>query len=259
MKSTPLPPNDHMPHSNEGQRDVAHMFGRIARRYDFLNHTLSLGIDRWWRSRLVALSKSGPTGRILDLAAGTLDVSLALQRRHPHSRILSFDFSLPMLEYGRAKLQKRATDARGIGGIYPVAADALALPLPDASVDCVTIAFGIRNIQPRVAAFAEMHRVLVPGGRVCVLEFGGNPPRIWKGLYSFYLTRLLPGIGALISGDKAYHYLAKTITEFPDAESLSTELTTAGFERGFHLPLTSGIVNIHIADKAAQPSTTCRP
>lgn len=242
----PKAPPESSPQGAEQAREVSRMFGRIARRYDLLNHTLSLGIDRWWRYRLARLAKPGPTGRMLDLAAGTMDVSLALKRHYPHCTVLALDFSLPMLEYGQAKCAKR-----GVSGIWPVAADALALPLPDESVDCVTIAFGIRNINPRLDAFAEMRRVLVPGGRACVLEFGGNPPRIWRGLYSLYLTKMLPAIGRLVSGDNAYHYLARTISEFPDAESITAELLAAGFERGFHLPLTSGIVNIHVADKAA--------
>ncbi len=225
--------------------NIAQMFGRIARRYDLLNHTLSLGIDRWWRYRLARHVKPGSTGRVLDLAAGTLDVSLEIRRQHPALRVLALDFCLPMLQYGVAKCRKKkATD------IFPAVADGRALPLPDASVDCVTIAFGIRNITPREAVWAEMLRVLAPGGRVCVLEFGGGNSRLWQGIYSFYLRRVLPLVGRLVSGDNAYRYLADTITAFPDAASLAEEMRAAGFARVFHLPLTSGIVQLHVADKA---------
>ena len=225
---------------------IERMFGRIARHYDLLNHTLSFGIDRWWRYRLARHVRPGQTGRVLDLAAGTLDVSLEIRRQHPGLRILALDFCLPMLEYGVAKCRKKkATD------IFPVAADVRALPLPDASVDCVAIAFGIRNITPRSAAWAEMLRVLTPGGRACVLEFGGGSSRIWQGLYSLYLRRLLPLIGRIVSGDKAYQYLADTIETFPDAALLAHEMRVAGFAQVFHLPLTSGIVCLHVAEKTS--------
>ena len=205
-------------------REVARMFGRIAKRYDLLNHTLSAGIDFWWRSRLVRCLQPGATGRILDLAAGTMDVSIAIRKHFPQSRVLAMDISPPMLEYGLAKCAKRR-----ITGIYASVCDGRALPLPDASVDGVTIAFGIRNIAPRSVAFAEMYRVLAPGGRVCVLEFGGDVPRIWRGLYSFYLHRVLPRIGRLISGDPAYitsHKQARSLIRRVERDDLIEELVS---------------------------------
>ena len=159
---------------------VSGMFGRIAGWYDLCNRVLSLGIDRYWRRVLADNVRLGPTGRVLDLAAGTLDVSLAIRRRYPDARIPALDFCLPMLQRGARKLH--GWDA---AAILPVAADAKKLPLPDASVDCVTIAFGIRNITPRDEAFREMLRVLTPGGRACILEFGSGKERIWGGLYNF--------------------------------------------------------------------------
>jgi len=115
----------------------------------------------------------------------------------------------------------------------------------------VTIAFGIRNILPRAAAFAEIFRVLKPGGRLCVLEFGSGRTRIWKGLYNLYLNRLLPLAGRLVSGDAgAYRYLAETIAAFPAAGELAEEMRAAGFNRVLWLPLLSGIVYIHVAEKA---------
>jgi demethylmenaquinone methyltransferase/2-methoxy-6-polyprenyl-1,4-benzoquinol methylase len=182
----------------------------------------------------------------VDLAAGTLDVSLEIRRHHPGLQVLALDFCLPMLECGMTKCRKkRATN------LFPVMADARALPLPDASVDCVTMAFGIRNITPRNAAWAEMLRVLTPGGRACVLEFGGGNSRLWQGLYALYRRRLLPLIGRIVSGNNAYQYLADTIEAFPDAASLADEIRLAGFSQAFHLPLTSGIVCLHVAEKAA--------
>lgn len=223
------------------------MFGRIAGWYDFLNHFLSLGLDIHWRSRLVAqlgLPSTRPT-RVLDLAAGTLDVSLAVTRRHPLCRVAAADFCLPMLRRGQAKLARRKA-----GSIDPVQADALALPFAEESFEGVTIAFGIRNILPRDAAYAEILRTLKPGGRLCILEFGSGRQRIWGGIYNFYLNRLLPRLGKLFSKDDgAYEYLARTIREFPDAKTLEQELKNAGFVRVWHEPMASGIVVVHVAVK----------
>ena len=206
------------------------MFGRIAGFYDLLNHTLSLGIDYYWRHVLAKNVRVGSTNRVLDLAAGTLDVSLAIRRKYPHVQVPAMDFCPPMLQRGLHKL--KGDNARAI---MPVAADAKKLPLPDASVDCVTMAFGIRNIKPRSEAFAEMLRVLTPGGRACILEFGSGSERIWGGLYNFYLDRILPRIGKMVSRDPgAYEYLAETIRNFPTAPALEKEMTDAGFARASH-------------------------
>jgi len=230
---------------------VRGMFGRIARRYDFLNHFLSLGLDIVWRRQLVRAVRPLATRRFLDLAAGTLDVALELRRQHPGCTVLALDFALPMLQRGAAKL----------GGhrhaVQPVQADGRALPLPDACVDAVTIAFGIRNILPRPAAYAEMLRVLAPGGRLCILEFGSASRPIWKGLYNVYLDRLLPLAGRVISGDAtAYRYLADTIRAFPDAQGLEEELRAAGFVNVAHEPLMGGVVNIHVGEKRLHAGDT---
>ena len=170
---------------------VSGMFGRIAGWYDFLNHFLSLGQDYYWRYQLVRQVRPGVTGRVLDLAAGTMDVSMEIRRQHPSLSVLAMDFSMPMLAKGTTKIK-----ARDAGRVVPVQADGRFLPLPDGCVDCVTIAFGIRNIVPRQAAFDEIYRVLAPGGRLCILEFGTGSERIWGGLYNVYLGKVLPGVGA---------------------------------------------------------------
>lgn len=225
---------------------VSSMFSRIVPWYDLLNTVLSCGIDRYWRKRLVREVRLGPTKRVLDLAAGTLDVSLAIRRRYPEASVPAMDFCPPMLLHGRKKL--KGANSRLV---MPAAADAKHLPLPDECVDAVTIAFGIRNILPRNEAFAEMARVLVPGGRACILEFGSGKQKIWGGLYNFYLNRVLPGIGKCISHDgSAYEYLADTIRRFPAAEELEEEMREAGFAAAWHIPLTSGIVCLHIGEKA---------
>lgn len=220
------------------------MFAHIAGVYDLLNHTLSFGVDRSWRRKLAELApESGP---ILDLAAGTLDVALALHKARPGVQIIAADFCAPMLQKGLSKLSTHILKA----AISPCAANALALPLPDSSVSGITIAFGIRNIKPRRQAFREMLRTLKPGGRACILEFGSASERIWGGLYNFYLAALLPVIGRLIAKDKeAYAYLARTIKEFPPAPALAGEIEEAGFANVGFRKLTGGIVSIHWGEK----------
>ncbi|WP_027369496.1 ubiquinone/menaquinone biosynthesis methyltransferase [Desulfovermiculus halophilus] len=219
---------------------VGDMFGRIAPVYDLLNRCLSLGLDISWRKALVQAAAPPSGGRVLDLAAGTLDVAAMLQASRPRLSVLAADISLPMLMRGRSKNRQ--------GKILPLGADARRLPLPDASVDRVTIAFGLRNIRPRENAYAEIQRVLTPGGRLCILEFGSGGQRILGGLYNLYLTRFLPALGRLISRDRqAYTYLARTICEFPTAPALEAEMRTAGFSWVTGLPLSSGIVWLHTA------------
>lgn len=234
--------------TDEHAQAVSGMFGKIVKWYDVLNRVLSLGLDQRWRRCLADAvlpgEVHGEQKRVLDLAAGTLDVSVAVRRRYPGIRVLALDFCLPMLKHGKSKL----TAANG-DSVWPVAADARALPLPDACVDGVTMAFGIRNIVPRTTAFAEMARVLVPGGRACILEFGTGKNRIWLGVYNFYLKRVLPLIGRLSGNGEAYRYLSRTIMEFPDAEELKEEMRAAGFRRIYFIPLCSGIVCLHVAEK----------
>ncbi|MBU1228560.1 MAG: ubiquinone/menaquinone biosynthesis methyltransferase [Proteobacteria bacterium] len=229
-------------------RQVAAMFGRIAGWYDFLNHALSLGLDIYWRWRLARSARPQPGSLVLDLAAGTLDVSVALCRQYPEVRVAAVDFALPMLQRGQRKL------AGDLGRrVLPVQGDGRRLPLPDASVSAATIAFGIRNIRPRLSAHQEVLRVLRPGGRFCILEFGTGRRKVWGGLYNFYLDTVLPALGRLVSGDPAaYRYLAETIRQFPDERQLGRELLDAGYARVFHVAMLSGIVYLHVAEKAGQ-------
>lgn len=233
--------------SQDHGRQVASMFGRIAGWYDFLNHFLSLGLDILWRGRLVdhlALPADRPS-RLLDLAAGTLDVSLEAASRHPRCFVAAADFCLPMLLEGRRKLED------GGRRISPVQADGRALPFANARFDAASIAFGIRNIRPRREAFEELLRVLKPGGRLCVLEFGSGRHPILGGLYNLYLNRLLPVVGRVFSKDSgAYRYLADTILEFPDAPALAAEMRRAGFVRVDWESLSFGIVVVHVGVKA---------
>lgn len=228
---------------SEHGRRVSGLFDNIATWYDFLNHFLSLGQDIYWRNRLVRTVRPGSTGVVLDLAAGTLDVSREILRQHHGLKVMSLDFSRPMLVRGQKKVA-------GVPSICPVQADGRLLPLPDGCVDAVTIAFGIRNILPRTDAYREILRVLAPGGRLCILEFGTGQARIWQGLYNFYLGTVLPRVGRFFSRNpEAYQYLADTILAFPDAHTLAGELRDAGFDQVGCQALSSGIVYIHVARK----------
>ena len=229
-----------------GPSPVGAMFGRIAGVYDFLNHALSLGIDRRWRAELADLCVWRGGLPLLDLAAGTLDVALALHRKFPEADIAAVDFCRPMLERGLGKLKTESIKRR----IAPLEGDALELPARDGSFGCATIAFGIRNIPDRPRAFREILRVLAPGGRLCVLEFGSGKERVWGGLYNFYLDRILPRIGRAVARDKdAYAYLAETIDAFPSAPALAREMREAGFAGESYRKLTGGIVCLHWGEK----------
>jgi demethylmenaquinone methyltransferase / 2-methoxy-6-polyprenyl-1,4-benzoquinol methylase len=224
-------------------RKVERLFSRIARWYDVLNHLLSFGIDIYWRYRLVRLVRGNEELLVLDLAAGTMDVSREFNCQRPQDRVVAADFCRPMLDRGRKKLHP-------LSPVHPVCADGLALPFRDETFDAVTIAFGIRNIIPRPSAMEEILRVLRPGGRLCILEFGSARKPILKGFYNLYLKGILPIIGWLVSRDRsAYRYLAETIISFPNEEELGKELVKSGFERVYYLPLTAGIVYLHVAQK----------
>ena len=222
---------------------VNSMFSRIAGRYDLANHALSGGLDLWWRKRLVwAVGRAKPAD-MLDLATGSGDVAFALARALPRGvAILGMDFCEPMLDQAKLKRQRAAGRYERV---HFQVGDGMALPLPDASVDGVTIAFGLRNMSDRAVALREMRRVLRKGGRLWVLEF--SQPHPWfKPFYLFYLRHILPRLAALITGDKgAYEYLNRTIESFPDRPRLAAEIGTAGFSSISVRALSFGIVALH--------------
>ena len=213
-------------------RAVQAMFARIARRYDFLNRVLSVGIDRRWRGRLVERLGDVAGLRVLDVACGTGD--LAFELAEAGARVVGLDFTHEMLVVARGKdRRERVPFLNG---------DALALPFDSGSFDAATIAFGLRNLADRGRGLAELARVVRPGGRVMVLEFSLPPSRLLAGPYRFYFTRILPRIGALVSGDgEAYRYLPDTVLAWPRPEALQREMEAVGLERcGFEL-LSGGI------------------
>ena len=225
---------------------VNSMFGRIARRYDLANLVLCAGIDTWWRRQLVLAVQRHSPRDVLDLATGSGDVAFALSSRLARTTaIVGMDFCQPMLD--QAEEKKRAAGADRFANVTFRPGDGLALPLPDACVDAITISFGLRNLADRARGLREMRRVLRPGGHLFVLEF--SQPHAWlRPLYYFYLRRILPQIAGLVTGDRAaYVYLNDTISQFPDREALAREITAAGFSAVQPRGLTLGIVALHTA------------
>ncbi len=218
---------------------VRTMFDRIAPRYDLANHLLSSGIDFIWRRQAARMVANWKPARVLDLATGSGDLALAIAHRLPDAEVVGADFSAEML----ARAQRK-------GLTNTVVADALHLPFEDASFQCVTVAFGLRNMADWGAALREMSRVLSPDGRALVLEFS-LPHGALEPVYRFYLHRCLPFLAALITGEKdAYDYLGASIEKFPAGEAMISLLENNGFRSAQAIPLTGGIATIYTASVA---------
>ena len=225
---------------------VRSMFDQIAPRYDLLNHVLSCNIDRlwWWRAaRRFRIILSHPDAQVLDLCCGTGDMTLALLRRRPRrgQPVLAADFAHQMLVRGAAKFATR--------GAIALEADALNLPLPNASLDLLTTAFGFRNLANYQAGLAEFYRTLKPGGELGILEF--SEPAGWMGrLYAFYFRHVLPAIGRLLSGGAGpYQYLPTSVRRFPAPAELLTIMRRVGFEQVSWTPYNFGIAGLYRAVK----------
>ena len=215
------------------------MFGSISRRYDLANHLLSCGCDFFWRKRAAKIVADWNPNAIVDLATGTGDLALALMRTLPNAEIIGADFSEEMLAVARSKGVRRA-----------IAADALVLPFANRSFDCVTIAFGLRNIEDWGAALREMARVLTTNGHLLVMEFSLPSMSILRTVYRFYLHRLMPIFGSFLTQKKtAYDYLGESIEKFPGGEEMLRLMEATGFERAAMEPLSAGIVTIYTATK----------
>ncbi len=222
---------------------IQRMFAEISERYDLLNRVLSGGTDVAWR-RLTAREALRPGDRmILDLACGTGDLALELQKQAPKARVIGADFTGPML---RLAQRKERTDKP----ISWIEADGLKLPFQSNTFDLITIAFGIRNMESLQGALKEILRVLKPGGRLAILEFSHPDNAIIRNLYMPYFLHVLPRIGAVLSQKSAYLYLPQSVLHFPNRRELGRELKQAGYARVRHAALSFGIAALHIADKA---------
>jgi demethylmenaquinone methyltransferase / 2-methoxy-6-polyprenyl-1,4-benzoquinol methylase len=239
---------------------IAGMFDAIAGRYDLLNLLLSAGFDRRWRRRAIrALALSG-TERLLDVCTGTADVAIGAATAVPGAaRVVGVDFAAGMLRHGRAKIAAAGLAPR----VQLVRGDATALPVADGSVDALTIAFGIRNVQDTSAACREIRRVLRPGGRVAILEFGLPSVPGLRQLYGWYFRRVLPRIGRLVSRHGgAYAYLPASVGTFPWGQEFGDLLAEAGLTSATSRPLTLGVVYLYSArrpDRDPEPSHEPRP
>lgn len=221
---------------------VREMFSSIAPRYDLLNHLLSFNVDRlWWRrtARMFAATLARDNARVLDLCCGTGDMAFALKRQagKAHPLILGADFSHPMLQRAREKSAKTS--------LCWMEADALRLPLPDATFDLVTAAFGFRNLADYDAGLREMARVLRPGGEAGILDFG-EPRGPLGALYRLYFRRVLPSIGTIISGVRGpYQYLPASVERFPAPEEMLERMRAAGFREATWTPYSFGIAGLY--------------
>ncbi|WP_374690379.1 bifunctional demethylmenaquinone methyltransferase/2-methoxy-6-polyprenyl-1,4-benzoquinol methylase UbiE [Accumulibacter sp.] len=221
-------------------RHVADVFDSVAERYDLMNDLMSAGLHRVWKAFTIAKSGVRPGWRVLDVAGGTGDLALAFARKlGDQGQIWLTDINHAMLARGRDRLCDK-------GFIVPVAqCDAEKLPFPDEHFDCVTVAFGLRNMTHKDRALAEMRRVLRPGGRLLVLEFS----QVWKPLapaYDFYSFKLIPRLGQMVTGDEAsYRYLAESIRVHPDQQALKALMEKAGLERVEYFNLAFGVVALH--------------
>lgn len=225
---------------------VKEIFSTVTRRYDFLNHFLSLRRDIAWRRFTVKKMHFFETFRFLDVATGTGDVAIAAARFHPSIRVIGLDFVQGMMDLARLKVEKSGISER----MRFLMGDALNLPFRDHSFDAAGIAFGIRNIPNRLQALEEMGRVVVPGGQVMVLEMTTPRSGIFRGIYEFYLDRILPCVAKPFSQNPgAYHYLADSIIHFPAPEVFAREMEKAGLTRIEEHSLDFGITYLHIGYK----------
>jgi demethylmenaquinone methyltransferase/2-methoxy-6-polyprenyl-1,4-benzoquinol methylase len=227
----------------EGKRDyVQQMFSDIAPRYDLLNHVLSLNIDRAWRvDALRTLAwRERPQGAYLDLCAGTLDVGAMLTRQDGfRGFVVGADFAVPMLQHGKGKAPREV--------LAPVGADALQLPLADASVDGAIVSFGIRNVANLDTALHEVRRVLKPGARFVILEFSTPRSALVRWGYHAYFHNVLPLVGRMVSGHgSAYTYLPMSVAHFPTGDALAARMREAGFASVSWRSLTFGIAALHV-------------
>lgn len=229
--------------AEEKARRVRGVFDSVASRYDLMNDLMSFGIHRLWKRYTIEQTGLRPGDRALDVAGGTGDLSLGMARKvGAEGRVVLTDINAAMLTRGRDRL----LDEGASGTVSCCVADAERLPFADASFDCVTIGFGLRNVTDKAAALASMYRVLRPGGQLLVLEFSRPVVPGLAPVYDLYSFKLLPAVGRIVAGDSdSYRYLAESIRMHPDQDALQQMMIDAGFENCRYHNLSGGIVALH--------------
>ncbi|WP_114748273.1 bifunctional demethylmenaquinone methyltransferase/2-methoxy-6-polyprenyl-1,4-benzoquinol methylase UbiE [Pleomorphovibrio marinus] len=232
--------------NNEGKKEqVASMFNNISKKYDLLNHVLSLGIDISWRKKAVKLLKDDAPKLILDIATGTGDFAIEALALNP-DKVIGVDISEGMLEEGRKKLKKKKLDHR----IELQLGDSEKLLFPENKFDAVIVSFGVRNFEDLEKGLSDMYRVLKPGGKTVIVEFSKPKKFPLKQVYHLYFKYILPKIGKLVSKDNsAYTYLPESVQAFPDGKDFLKILETVGFKNTTCKPLTFGISSIYVGEK----------
>lgn len=242
MSKTVTPYNDS---ARSKKQQVEEMFDNIARRYDFLNHLLTLGIDIRWRKKAVKSLASIHPKRILDVATGTGDFALECLALQPE-KVTGLDLSEEMMRYGREKAKKLNVS----GVVEFIRGDSENMPFADESFDAITVGFGVRNFESLNTGLKEMHRVLKKGGKVAILEASMPRHTIIRGLYSLYFGRVVPALGRLFSKDvRAYSYLPESVEAFPEGIEFVKILESAGFKNVEWQPLLMGICAFYTMEK----------
>jgi demethylmenaquinone methyltransferase/2-methoxy-6-polyprenyl-1,4-benzoquinol methylase len=224
---------------------VADMFNNIAGKYDFLNHFLSMGIDKGWRRKAIAEIKELDPGVILDVATGTGDLAIAASKINPQ-HIIGVDIAEQMLEVGRKKIKEKGLDKM----ITLQSGDSEALPFVEGAFDAITCAYGVRNFEHLEAGLKDMNRVLRNGGKVAILEFSQPQKFPIKQIYKFYFKYILPLLGKMVSKhSRAYTYLPESVMAFPEGHKFCSILEQCGFKNAKARPLTFGITTLYTAYK----------
>jgi demethylmenaquinone methyltransferase/2-methoxy-6-polyprenyl-1,4-benzoquinol methylase len=219
------------------------MFDRIARRYDFMNRVLSLGLDKGWRRRTVKSLNLGDRPRVLDVATGTGDLAIDIARARPQAQVIGLDPSQQMLAIAEEKVAKKKLDDR----ISFVVGDAQALPYKSCEMDAATIAFGIRNVPDRLAGLRELARVVRPGGRIAILELGTPRGGLLSRMANLHTRYVVPRLGALLSGAREYRYLQSSIAAFPPNDEFVAMMKQASLHVVEVVPLAFGACTLFVA------------
>ncbi len=242
--TTPVaPPPREVVVQDETRLGSGAMFDRIARRYDFVNRVISLGLDQRWRRRTVAALQLGDNPRVLDLATGTGDLAICIARARPGAKVIGLDPSAEMLDVARSKVERKDLADR----VELVIGDAQALPFASCEMDAATIAFGIRNVPDRAAALREMARVVRPGGRIAILELAEARRGLLGRAARFHTRYVVPRLGALLSGKREYAYLQRSIAAFPPAEEFAELMRQCGLHVVEVVPLSFGACTLYVA------------